>query len=189
MKDVYDTLLDFVDVLNELGLRYAVMGGLAVRAYSIPRPTWDVDLTIGIDRDDLSRFFTAVAARGYTVPEAYTRGWLDQVAGMPLIKFKTYRVSGTVDVDVFIAENDFQKSLLTRSEKMATDIGPVSFVTPEDLILLKLIAKRSRDLIDVVDLLFIQGNFDEEYMKLWAKRLGILESLETQLANRPTERP
>lgn len=57
MKDVYDTLLDFVDVLNKLGLRYAVMGGLAVRAFSIPRPTWDVDLTIGIDRDDLSRFF------------------------------------------------------------------------------------------------------------------------------------
>ena len=57
MKDVYDTLLDFVDVLNNLGLRYAVMGGLAVRAFSIPRPTWDVDLTIGIDRDDLSRFF------------------------------------------------------------------------------------------------------------------------------------
>jgi hypothetical protein len=57
MKDVYDTLLDFVDVLNKLGLRYAVMGGLAVGAFSIPRPTWDVDLTIGIDRDDLSRFF------------------------------------------------------------------------------------------------------------------------------------
>jgi hypothetical protein len=39
MKDVYETLLDFVDVFRELDLRYAVMGGLAVRTYSIPRST------------------------------------------------------------------------------------------------------------------------------------------------------
>jgi hypothetical protein len=189
MKDVYDTLLDFVDVLNELGLRYAVMGGLAVRAFSIPRSTWDVDLTIGIDRDDLSRFFEAVDARGYTVPEAYTRGWLDQVAGMPLVKFKTYCASGTVDVDVFIAENDFQKSLLGRSTTMPTEVGPVSIVTAEDLILLKLIANRPRDLIDVADLLFIQGQLDETYLRQWGKRLGVLATLEEKLANRPTERP
>ena len=189
MKDVYDTLLDFVDVLNELGLRYAVMGGLAVRAFSIPRSTWDVDLTIGIDRDDLSRFFEAVDARGYTVPEANTRGWLDQVAGMPLVKFKTYCASGTVDVDVFIAENDFQKSLLARSTMIPTEVGPVSIVTAEDLILLKLIANRPRDLIDVADLLFIQGPLDEGYLRQWSKQLGVLAMLEEKLANRPTERP
>lgn len=189
MKDVYDTLLDFVEVLNELGLRYAVMGGLAVRAYSIPRPTWDVDLTIGIDRGDLSQFFDAVEARGYTVPEAYTRGWLDQVAGMSLVKFKTYCASGTVDVDLFIAENDFQMSLLARSTTMTTEVGPVSIVTAEDLILLKLIANRPRDLIDVADLLFIQGPLDEAYLRQWGKRLGVLGALEEKLANRPSERP
>jgi hypothetical protein len=189
MKDVYDTLLDFVDVLNKLGLRYAVMGGLAVGAFSIPRPTWDVDLTIGIDRDDLSRFFEAVEARSYSVPEAYTRGWLDQLAGMPLVKFKTYCASGTVDIDVFIAENDFQKSLLARSTTMPTEVGPVSIVTAEDLRLLKLIANRPLDLIDVADLLFIQGPLDETYLRQWGRRLGVLPTLEEKLANPPTERP
>lgn len=162
---------------------------MAVTAYSIPRSTWDVDLTIGIDRDDLSRFFEAVEARGYSVPEAYTRGRVDQVAGMPLVKFKTYCASGTVDVDVFIAENDFQKSFLARSATMPTEVGPVSIVTAEDLILLKLIANRPRDLIDVADLLFIQDDLDEGYLKLWGTRLGVIAALEEQLANRPTERP
>lgn len=189
MKDVYDTLLEFVEIFGELNVRYAVMGGLAVRAYSIPRSTWDVDLTIGMDRDDLPRFFEAVEARGYSVPEAYTRGWVDQVAGMPLVKFKTYCASGTVDVDIFIAENDFQKSLLSRSEVMSTEVGSVSIVTVEDLLLLKLIANRPRDLIDVADLLFIQGDLDEDYLKHWAKRFGVLETLEEKLSNRPTERP
>lgn len=189
MKDVYETLLEFIDIFRELDLRYAVMGGLAIRAYSIPRSTWDVDLTLGIDRDDLPRFFEAVESRGYSVPEAYSRGWVDQVAGMPLVKFKTYCASGTVDVDVFIAENDFQMSSLSRSEIMPTEVGPVSIVTPEDLILLKLIANRPRDLIDVADLLFIQGDLDEDYLRLWGKRLGVLAILEDQLAHRPNERP
>jgi hypothetical protein len=137
----------------------------------------------------LSRFLEVVEGRGYSIPEAYSRGCVDQVAGMPLVKFKTYCDSGAVDVDVFIAENDFQTSLLARGETMPTEVGPVSIVTPEDLILLKLIANRPRDLIDAADLLFIQGDLDEEYLKQWAKRLGVLESLQAQLANRPTERP
>ena len=189
MKDVYDTLLDFVDLFNELKLHYAVMGGLAVRAYSIPRSTWDVDLTVAIERKDLPRFFEAVESRGYSIPEAYSRGWVDQVAGMPLVKFKTYCDSGMVDVDVFLAENEFQKSFLSRSQIMSTEVGAVSIVTPEDLILLKLIANRPRDLIDVADLLFIQGPLDESYLKQWGKRLGVLAILEDQLAHRPDERP
>ena len=70
MKDVYETLLEFVDVLNELGLRYAVMGGLAVRAYSIPRPTWDVIATICRDssralRHAVTRFLKPTCEAGW----------------------------------------------------------------------------------------------------------------------------
>lgn len=108
---------------------------------------------------------------------------------MPLVKFKTYCANGTVDVHVFIAENDLQKSLLARSTTMPTEVGPVSIVTAEDLILLKLIANRPRDLVDVADLLFIQGPLDEAYLRQWGKRLGVLATLEEKLANRPTERP
>ena len=108
---------------------------------------------------------------------------------MPLVKFKTYCASGTVDVDVFIAENDFQKSLPSHSTTMPTQVSHVSIVTAEDLILLKLIANRPRDLIDVADLLFIQGPLDEVHLRQWGKRLGVLATLEEKLADRPTERP
>ena len=40
-------------VLDRLGIPYAVMGGLAVRVYAIPRFTNDVDLTISLDREKL----------------------------------------------------------------------------------------------------------------------------------------
>ena len=108
---------------------------------------------------------------------------------MPLLKCRTYFSGGSVDVDVFIAEREFKRGLLARSQITATEVGLIPLVTPEDLIFLKLAAKGRRDMIDVADLLFIQGDLDEKYMKHWGARLRILEALEHQLNHRPTERP
>ena len=46
---------------------------------------------------------------------------------------------------------------------------------------LKLLANRPRDLSDVADILFVQGQLDEAYMRLWADPLGIIDRLETAL--------
>jgi hypothetical protein len=58
-------------------------------------------------------------------------------------------------------------------------------VSPEDLILLKVVAARPRDLGDIEDVLFAQSDLDETYMRRWAKELGVAEKLEEVLAARP----
>lgn len=45
MSDLTRALKDFTDLFDRLGTPYAVMGGIAVRVYGIPRPTYDVDFT------------------------------------------------------------------------------------------------------------------------------------------------
>ena len=51
-------------------------------------------------------------------------------------------------------------------------------VGPEDLVILKLKAGRPRDFEDVISVVLRQGErLDEEYMKDWAKRLGLWEEL------------
>lgn len=130
-----------------------------------------------------------VASHGYTAPEAHERGWVDRIAGMPLVKFRTYFEGGGVDVDIFLAEKPFQREALSRRVVVETEVGPVWLVTPEDLILFKLVAARPRDMIDVADMLFVLGELDEAYMKRWAARLGVLDLLVEKLSNRPTERP
>ena len=103
---------------------------------------------------------------------------------MPLIKLKT-QVDGTqsIDLDVFLCETDFQRSLLSRRLRIAVDDRKVWMVTPEDLILLKLIANQPRDLIDVADILFIQGQLDEAYMHHWAAILDITYRLNAALTS------
>ena len=83
----------------------------------------------------------------------------------------------------------FQRELLQRRQLAVTTAGELWVATPEDLILLKLLSNRNRDLADVADILFMQRDLNEMHMRLWAERFGILNRLNDQLANRPTVRP
>ena len=44
---------DFVELFERLGIPSALIGGLAVSVYGIPRPTHDLDFTIALDRSRL----------------------------------------------------------------------------------------------------------------------------------------
>ena len=185
MNPVVATLLTIVDCLVELNIEYAVMGGLAVRAHAIPRPTNDVDLTIALSREKLPTWFDQLENRGVPIPATYRSGWVDSVAGMPIVKLKTYLdPKQSVDIDVFLAESEFQSALLARKVKTEVEGRTIWLTSAEDLILLKLIASRPRDLIDVADILFVQCELDDEYMRKWSRPLGIESQLENALAAR-----
>jgi hypothetical protein len=72
--------------------------------------------------------------------------------------------------------------LLARRRRHEIDDLPIWFVSPEDLVLLKLLSGRPRDVADVGDVLFTQGQLDEEYLRAWAHELGVLDQLQGVLA-------
>jgi hypothetical protein len=182
MKDISSTLKDFVGVFQGLGIPYAVMGGLAVRIYGIPRPTLDVDFTIALERKKLGGLYEHVKELGYSVADVYAKGWVDLVAEMPVVKARLFLEGRSVDVDIFLAELPYQQQLLSRRRCEDIDGSPVWFVSPEDLVLLKLISYRPRDVADIGDVLFTQGRLDERYMRQWAATLGVSARLEEALA-------
>lgn len=171
-----------VDLCERNQLDYAIMGGIAVRVHGIPRPTYDVDLEVAIRDDQLATFFNQAEKLGYEIASIYRTGWRDTVGSMPLVKMKTYLAAGqSVDVDIFLSETDFQHSVMSRRMAVEFEERSLWFVTPEDLLLFKLIANRPRDLGDVEDVLFVQGQLDEDYMHHWATRLGITDRLNIAL--------
>jgi predicted nucleotidyltransferase len=185
MTDLAQALRAFAELFEQMGIRYVVMGGLAVRVHGIPRPTHDVDFTLAISRERLPELYARVRALGFTVPQEYEGGWVDQVAGMPLVKFRLYLHRRGVDIDAFLAETPFQEQILSRRQRVALDNLEVWLVSPEDLILLKLLAGRPRDIADIGDILFTQGRLDEAYLRRNAKSLGVLDALERLLAQPP----
>ena len=185
MTQLRHVLRDLVRLFDHLGIPYAVMGGIAVRVYGIPRPTHDIDFTASIPRPDLPAFYRAVEQLGYTVPEQYASGWVNRVAEMPVVKVRLYLEGNGVDVDLFLAESAFQEELLARRREEAIDDLKVWLVSPEDLILLKLLAHRPRDLSDAADILFVQGQLDLPHMRRWAEQLGVGAALQRLLSESP----
>jgi predicted nucleotidyltransferase len=88
------------------------------------------------------------------VSEEYERGWTDQIGGIPVVKFRHYLQGKGIDIDVILAQNEFQRELLSRRQREEVDGFSTWVVSAEDLMLLKLLASRPRDFLDVQDVLF-----------------------------------
>jgi len=185
MSSLTQSLIELTQLFDRMGFPYAVMGGLAVRAYGIPRATYDIDFTLAIERERLPELYLAVEELGYTVPQPFETGWVDAVGGMPLVKFRLFVDENGIDIDVFLAETEFQKSIISRRRREELDGAVLYLVSPEDLVLLKLIASRPRDVADVHDVLFIQGELDGGYLHEWATRLDITDRLAKILKGPP----
>jgi hypothetical protein len=184
MTDLTAVIHDLVGLFDRLRLPYAIMGGIAVRAHGLPRPTFDVDFVLAVPRERLADLFAAIEAAGYSVPDHYRGGRVDSVGGMPLFKVRLFLEGRGIDADVFLMENDFQREVMSRRILDEVEGKPVQLITAEDLILFKLLAGRPRDLLDVKDVFFMQGQLEESYMRRWAGPLGVTDQLEQALAER-----
>ncbi len=172
MIPLFPELLRITNILEKQHIAYAVIGGIAVRALGVPRPTYDLDITI-VQLDDLRQLLNHLEKAEYEVPEIYRNGWLDSVAGLPLLKVKVWKNLEAIDIDIFVAATDFQKSLLKRKQLVIVEENQFWCATAEDVIVLKILADRLRDRVDVQDILFMQSLLDVTYMRHWCSELGV----------------
>ncbi len=180
MTDLTEPFRDFVAIFEGMRIPYVLMGGMAVAAHGLP-PTHDVDFTISLPRERLSDLYEAATEAGYTIPAAFEDGWVDEVAGMPLVRVQMWVAGKSIDIDIFLAESRYQRELLKRKVRVQVEGLEAWLVSAEDLILLKLIAGRPRDYGDIVDILFVQRQLDEKYLRHWAAALDVAARLEQVL--------
>jgi Nucleotidyl transferase of unknown function (DUF2204) len=183
MTDLGDALLAFARLFDEMGVVYAVMGGLAARAYGIPRPTYDIDFIADISRAELLLFFDHCEALGVTIARRHRSGNIDHVSGMPHVVGQLNLKDRGIDIDIFLVDSLYQQEVIARRQREEVDGQVIWLVSPEDLVLLKLVADRKRDWSDVADVLFTQGQLDEDYLRHWAKELSVETQLEKSLAD------
>jgi len=94
---------------------------------------------------------------------------------MPLVKFRLLVEGHGIDIDIFLAESEYQQEIIRRRRIHDFRGRPIAFVSPEDLVLLELIAGRTRDLADIEDVLLTQPELDEAHLRHWAGPLGVAE--------------
>ena len=143
------------------GLRVALIGGAAVNTYVEPRYTKDIDLTVAADEAAIEALVAMLTEAGFVT----VRNQPGEESSGP--DFVQLRREATLDiVDLIAAKTPFQTGLIERAKRGEGQWFPVA--TPEDLIVLKLIANRTRDHIDV-DTLARQETIDWAYVEQWAR--------------------
>jgi len=163
---------------------YMILGGLAVRTLAIPRPTFDLDLMVSVEEAEAAAFARAADEAGFTVDEPHLRGFVDHMKGLAKLALLVPVEERAVPADIFLTGTEYQRAAFARRRRHETDLGPLWLITPEDLLLHKLLADRARDRADVADLLLVCGALDEPYLKRWAGGLGIDDRLDRTLAGR-----
>ena len=171
---------DLRDALERLDIPYAVMGGVAVSFWGLPHFTHDIDVAVGVGAQDAIEFLEGLESEGFLVPDAFRTGWTDQLAGTRKLAVRKF-VSGHVwDVDIFLEESDFVRSVMARRQFVDLDGRRTPVVTIEDLVLFRLLAWRDKDRGHLSDLLLVAGALDEAYLTAWADRLVVRDRLEEQ---------
>ena len=153
------------DALDFAQIPYAIGGAIAYGLYAPPRTTNDVDLNIFVGPEDLDPCFDAFEKAGATVDRLAARSSATERGDF------TIRVNG-MRVDVFI-ESIPLSPCAGRRVKEAVLLGrPVKVLSPEDLVLFKLLFYRPKDINDVERLVRFQGsNLDREYVHGWLEDL------------------
>ena len=182
MTPLHEALEDLARAFDGLHVDYMVMGGIAVRFWGVPRPTFDLDFTLALSQDRVAAMLRGLEARGYTVPEYHESGFLDRLAGMQKCSVTRYAGGRELKVDLFLVTTAYQKAAFSRRVRKAINDLQAWVISPEDLILHKLIAGRDRDLADIADILLLMPDVDREYLRRWAGVLGVAQQLEKKLA-------
>ncbi len=174
---VQNILLETVSVLERMSIPYAIMGGFAARVWGVPRPTFDADIAVVVDEDSLQQLFDELEVAGFDVPPEHRTGFLDMLAGFQKASVCRFWDQHVWHTDLFIVKGGLLESAIQRARRVRIGNREVLVMSPEDIVLLKLIAKRRKDLADVEEI-FTMCDLDFAYLRQWAHTLGVNEQLE-----------
>jgi nucleotidyltransferase AbiEii toxin of type IV toxin-antitoxin system len=169
-------------VLDELGIRYVLVGSFASSIYGLYRATADIDILADVRTDQAHPLYEALKDTFY-VDELAMRRAITQKGSFNAIHFDS-----VFKVDIFTAQQDeFAATQLER--RQLRSVSPdseqsVYVASPEDTILAKLrwylLGNESsmNHWNDVLGILAVmRDTLDLAYLHAWAKRLNVSDLL------------
>ena len=170
-----------VQALEQIAVRYVVVGSTAASAWGVARSTRDIDVVAVITSEKVDAFLRALGNNEIYVPVDDARAAAINGGSFNVLHTTT---GGKVDVFVCLPSDAFESSRLDRRVNLAV-LGVDTWVaTPEDVVLSKLMWRAQtrsevqwRDCIEVA----ASQKLDTVYLRSWAEQLGITPDVERLL--------
>ncbi|MDP3717772.1 MAG: nucleotidyl transferase AbiEii/AbiGii toxin family protein [Acidobacteriota bacterium] len=174
LDDQSRVLLDVVQRLDREGIPYMLSGSVALSAYVRPRMTRDIDLVIDVQPGQSDLLARAFRDGYYLDDEAARRA----VAERRLVN--AVHEETLVKVDLVIRKDEpFRKAEFDRRGTVSVHGRDVRIVSPEDLLLSKLIwGAESGSAVQISDARQLAAlTLDWSYVDRWAAMLYLAEAL------------
>jgi hypothetical protein len=162
------TLADAVELLERHRAPYALIGGLAASLRGQPRVTADVDLVMAVDVEAALSIAATLGSSRFAplFPD------VKEVVERALILPVRHRITG-VKVDVAIGLSGFERQAVDRAQPIVLAGREVAVATAEDIVIMKLLAGRPQDELDLKGIVAAQADrLDWSYCQAVAAELG-----------------
>ena len=163
LVNVYEKVITF---LNSGNFKYILIGGMAAGIIGEPRATGDVDIDIILDKKDISDFLKKAKQTGFNFDE---KACIKRAKESGSFQLKI----GDFHIDFIIASTDLEREAIKRKKVYKIHSVNSNLPTPEDLILLKVIPGRPKDIIDAENITQRHtGKLDKKYLLGWSQKLS-----------------
>lgn len=161
-------------VLTELKLPYAIIGGTAVQYWGEPRFTKDVDLTVLAPLESFPETVELLLTRlNPRIDDALTFALRNRVL--------LVTTSNGYPVDISFGLPGYEEQVISRSvDHKLSPRKSIKICSAEDLVIYKAIAGRVQDVLDIEGVIARQGDrLDTAYIRQWLSAFAeLLESSE-----------
>jgi hypothetical protein len=143
-----DLLAALADLLRARGTRWYVFGAQAVIIWGAPRMSADVDVTIEVRLEEAKGFVAEMERAGFQLRIQDVEEFVARTRVLPFIHLKT-----SIPLDAVLAGPGLEEQFLDRARDVDVAGTTVPIISPEDLIVTKILAGRPKDILDVLGIL------------------------------------
>lgn len=159
-----ETLRDFVEKANSLGVDYMITGSYAMSAYGEIRMTRDIDIVIQLSEEKLTNFVDAFESEYYVSKDSVLRA----IRSRSMFNIINQAHGGKIDC-IIQKDTEFARKSFSRRFKVSVLNTEFWTATKEDLILAKLMwAKDTQSEIQIRDIANLtESEYDSDYVTKW----------------------
>jgi hypothetical protein len=151
------------EMLESIGVRHQFGGAVALAWYRSPRATTDVDLNVTVPPDDADPVLGALAHLGVTVSPA-DRALIKRDGQARLDWDGSY-------LDLFFATFELHREMAERSRQVSFGPVQISILSPEHLIVCKVVFDRPKDWLDVEEMIAWGTAIDAAEVLGWIREI------------------
>jgi len=167
MRPLQPPLVAVRQLLERFGNQGVIIGGVAASVLGTPRLTADVDVVLLLSVSRLPELLDVAADLGL-VPRIADA---EQFARRNRVVLLRHEESG-ISVDVSLGMLPFEEEVVARGRMVQVGNIELRLPTPEDLIILKAVAHRPKDLLDIAGIFSCHPDLDRARIEGWVREFA-----------------